>query len=266
MQNITFFFMILAIPPYFLNASSNVSDIVKTALNEQDLDIDHNKRKALYKLTKKLDQVNKKFRLDRQTRFSYTAAVQLYHTVQKASGEHTIYTGGNIKDPTDFVYLVPRSFFSPYTSHIQVINSDLHNFGISQSINFEGKKVYKFAEVADSEADTIYNGSVKGVSDAEVAKNISKYGCKISTKNKKFEPNDDAKGKVARACAYILTRYQWLLPKMEELIDIETMVNWHEKHPVTEAEKKREAEIFKAQGNHNPYITQPIGYMREVWM
>ena len=263
MQNIMFLFLTTIFCSNFLNASSDISEVVKEVLNDNDTY--HHKRKFLYKLTKKLGTVNKKFRLDRQIRFSHLEARQLYNAVQKASGEYTIYTGGDNKDPTDFVYIVPQSFFSPYTNHIQVINSDLHNFGISQSITLDSKKVYKFAEVSDSDADIIYNGAIKGIDDAEVAKNISKYGCKISVKNKKFEPNDEAKGKVARACAYILTTYQWLLPKMDELIDIETMLEWHEKHPVTEAEKKREEEIFKAQGNHNPYIRQEASYMREIW-
>ncbi|MEI6627796.1 MAG: endonuclease [Alphaproteobacteria bacterium] len=51
-----------------------------------------------------------------------------------------------------------------------------------------------------------------------------------------------------------------------ELIDIKTMVEWHEKYPPSEPEKKREAEIFKVQKNHNPYITQSASYMREVWL
>ena len=106
----------------------------------------------------------------------------------------------------------------------------------------------------------------KELSYAKYNKNISKYGCKVSTKDKKFEPNDEAKGMAARACAYILTRYQWLLPRMNELIDIKTMVEWHEKYPPSEPEKKREAEIFKVQKNHNPYITQSASYMREVWL
>ncbi|MCX7342795.1 MAG: endonuclease [Proteobacteria bacterium] len=268
MLRIAIFYFFWAFFSYFSNASASMSTCASDTVNEllNDTKVEHFNTKSLYKLGRRLGHVSAKFKLDHHTRFSHPEALQLLGGVQKVSGEHTIYTGGSAKNATDFIHVVPQSFFSPYTSQ-KVINSDLHNIYASQSINFDSSNsVYKFAAVPDSKADIIYNGSVKGVNDADVAKNISKYGCKVSTKDKKFEPNDEAKGMAARACAYILTRYQWLLPRMNELIDIKTMVEWHEKYPPSEPEKKREAEIFKVQKNHNPYITQSASYMREVWL
>ena len=185
-----------------------------------------------------------------------------YGVVQKASGEHPIYAGGSAKDVVNCGHIVPQSFFH----HVKVMKSDLHHiYPTYQSINF-ARETYRFAEVPDSEADHIYNDSIKEVDDAEIVKNISQYGCKISSKDKKFEPNNDSKGKVARACAYFFTRYTCLIAKMSEVIDITTMVEWHEKYPPNETERKREAEIFKVQKNHKPYITQPVNYMREAWL
>lgn len=267
MQNKAIFCLFWAFFAYFTSASPSVGDLVNEIIG--DTSSKHARTKFVHQLEIRLKKVSKKFGLDKHRRLSQKEALKLHDTVEKASGEHTIYSGGSTNDEITCIHVVPQSFFSPYTSQ-KVIDSDLHNIYISQSINFDDKKtykgVYKFTEVPNAEADMIYNGSVKGVNDAEVAHNISKYGCKISTKSRKFEPNDEAKGRVARTCAYIITRYNWLLPKMEELIDINTMVDWHEKFPPTKLEIEREAEIFKEQGNHNPYITQPVSYMREVWL
>ena len=260
MRRITTFYLILAFFSYFSNASASVNDTVNDLLN--DTKVEHSNTKFIYKLTIRLHKVCAQFKLDNQIRFSHIEALQLLGGVQKASGEHSIYSGGSSGDVINCGHVVPQSFFH----NVKVVKSDLHHiYPAHQSINFAREK-YKFAAVPDAEADVIYNGSVDGVDDSEIVKNISKYGCKISSKNKKFEPDDESKGKVARACAYFFTRYSWMLQKMSEVIDISTMVEWHEKYPPNEAEKKREAEIFKVQKNHNPYINQSASYMREVWL
>ena len=246
---------------YFSYASASENSIVNDMLN--DSGFDYSNTKSVYKLTRRLDNVNKKFNLDHQRRLSYVEAIQaLNGAVQKASGEHSIYTGGSSGEAINYGHVVPQSFFH----NVKVMKSDLHHiYPAHQSINLAREK-YRFAVVPDEEADLIYNGSVDGVDDSEIIKNISKYGCKISSTQKKFEPNDESKGRIARACAYFFTRYTWLLPKMSEVIDINTMIEWHEKHPASELEKKREAEIYKVQKNRNPYITQPTSYMREAWL
>ncbi len=261
MRMVITFYLFWAFFSYFSNASASAKGIVNDILS--DTNAEHFSTKSIYKLTRRLDNVSKKFNLDHQRRLSYVEAIQaLNGVVQKASGEPSIYTGGSSSDVVDCGHVVPQSFFH----HVKVMKSDLHHIYPSyHSINFAREK-YKFAEVADAKADLIYNGSVEGVSDSEIVKNISQYGCKISSKNKTFEPNNESKGKVARACAYFFTRYSFLLAKMSEVIDINTMIEWHEKYPPSEHEKKREAEIYKVQKNHNPYITQPVSYMRESWL
>ena len=258
----------LALFTYFTEASASTQSIVNDILNEpsRNSPIEYSSAKSFYKLTKRLDSVCKQFSLGHQRRLSYHEALQaLNGVVQKASGGHAIYSGGSHNDAINCGHIVPQSFFH----NVYVMKSDLHHLYLAyQSINFSREK-YKFAMVPDKEANIIYNGSIKGVEDSDIVKNISKfskYGCKISEKSKKFEPDDDAKGKIARACAYFFTRYPWLLQKMSDVIEISTMVEWHEKFPPGDSEKKREAEIFKIQKNHNPYITQSNCYMREVWL
>lgn len=81
----------------------------------------------------------------------------------------------------------------------------------------------------------------------------------LERKNLKFEP-EHGKGEVARATLYFLVRYPGLINESsseytEDRLDI--LLRWHERFPVTEHEKHRNAAIFKKQGNRNPFIDFP---------
>lgn len=71
-----------------------------------------------------------------------------------------------------------------------------------------------------------------------------------------FEPAA-GKGEVARATLYFLTRYPGktgsnILPE-----DVDTLLKWHKEDPVSLHEQHRNAEIFRKQGNRNPFIDHP---------
>ncbi|TWU09744.1 Extracellular ribonuclease precursor [Allorhodopirellula heiligendammensis] len=75
----------------------------------------------------------------------------------------------------------------------------------------------------------------------------------------KFEPNA-GKGAVARATLYFLLRYPGEIntTASEYTPDrIQTLLQWHQDHPVTEYERHRNQVIFAVQGNRNPLIDQP---------
>ncbi|MEL7369443.1 MAG: endonuclease [Myxococcota bacterium] len=68
-----------------------------------------------------------------------------------------------------------------------------------------------------------------------------------------FEPRDGFKGAVARALFYISAVYGLELPDHEE----KTLRTWHAAEPPDEAERLRNDEISRFQGNRNPFIDQP---------
>lgn len=70
-----------------------------------------------------------------------------------------------------------------------------------------------------------------------------------------FEPENN-KGIVARAVFYFLLRYPGVI-KVYQNKDIETLKNWASGQPVTLYEKHRNYEIFRMQGNRNPFIDFP---------
>lgn len=68
-----------------------------------------------------------------------------------------------------------------------------------------------------------------------------------------FEPPDDHKGLVARALFYFSLRYDLAIPANQEV----TLKKWHNENPVTDEELSRNDEIYKVQGNRNPFIDHP---------
>ncbi len=73
-----------------------------------------------------------------------------------------------------------------------------------------------------------------------------------------FEPEVN-KGVVARAVLYFLLRYQGEITnnKGYKLKDIPMLLKWHKDNPVSLYELHRNQQIFKVQGNRNPFIDFP---------
>ncbi|MCP4846610.1 MAG: hypothetical protein GY899_01515 [Verrucomicrobiaceae bacterium] len=98
---------------------------------------------------------------------------------------------------------------------------------------------------------------------------FSAPGC--SKDNNSWEPRDEKKGDIARACFYMATRYDGTEPATSDLriSDIPdaasarfgkllTLIQWHHLDPVDQAERNRNHRIFTHwQENRNPYIDHP---------
>jgi len=102
----------------------------------------------------------------------------------------------------------------------------------------------------------------------------SSNGCKIGKcsgtdntlpQTECFEPADEYKGEMARMYFYIATRYSSLECCLGDAVDaghintwMETILrDYHARHPVTEAEKLRNDNIYELQGNRNPFVDRP---------
>lgn len=75
----------------------------------------------------------------------------------------------------------------------------------------------------------------------------------------KFEPNA-GKGAVARATLYFLLRYPGEINATanEYTPDrLQTLLQWHQDHPISNYERHRNQAIFAVQGNRNPLVDNP---------
>src|SRR5690554_2379947 len=91
-----------------------------------------------------------------------------------------------------------------------------------------------------------------------------------------FEPIDEYKGDFARTCFYLVTAYE------EDAVDwesdqlggtrypgftdwsLEMLLKWHREDPVSIKEVRRNEEVYKIQGNRNPFIDYPH-LVEHVW-
>lgn len=81
----------------------------------------------------------------------------------------------------------------------------------------------------------------------------SKYGVSKASGRQVFEPPNVHKGRVARALFYFSVRYEIPLDPEEEA----SLKKWNAEYPVDKEEVTRNEEIFKVQGNRNPFIDYP---------
>lgn len=81
----------------------------------------------------------------------------------------------------------------------------------------------------------------------------SRFGVGSAGSEDIFEPPQDHKGNVARALFYFSTRYDLPIAQPEE----EILRKWNIEDPVDDEEIRRNNEIFKVQGNRNPFVDFP---------
>ena len=70
-----------------------------------------------------------------------------------------------------------------------------------------------------------------------------------------FEPCDEAKGEIARACLYCTVYYGYTLPQIFDSID--TALKWNATYQVTPREIYRNNKVHGLQGNRNPFVDHP---------
>jgi endonuclease I len=145
----------------------------------------------------------------------------------------------------------PQSFFASD----EPMKSDLHQvFATDGFVNgIHADLPYGDVITADK---TTANGSKKGSSSSYTG-----YSGDV------FEPIDSFKGDIARAYFYMTTRYgtvgggwsNWPMANGANLtIDaISLLMTWHNLDPVSQKEINRNNEIYKLQGNRNPFVDVP---------
>ena len=89
-----------------------------------------------------------------------------------------------------------------------------------------------------------------------------------------FEPVDEYKGDLARTLFYMATRYfgedsQWPGSDMTDGAEPEPwamamLLAWHRADTVSLKERNRNNEVYKYQGNRNPFIDDPL-YAEKIW-
>lgn len=175
-----------------------------------------------------------------------------------SSEKHKTYVGGQVQARE---HCMPRSWWGvkdKYPSYDA--NGDLHNLFPSDYSANSAKSNLPLGEVGIVKFD---NG-------------VSKVGANTYPKGYRgqvFEPADEYKGDFARVYFYMVTCYQdyaysWRGDALKSMLQqgaypsfqpwaIEMLLKWHRNDPVSEKEIKRNGEVYKIQGNRNPFVDYP---------
>jgi len=109
---------------------------------------------------------------------------------------------------------------------------------------------------SDSEINSVRGNYPFGevVRDQKVLKcNVSRFGQSANPGQLVFEPPVRHRGNVARALFYFSVRYHMPIDTQQEAF----LKDWHKRDPVDQEEMNRNNEVFKVQGNRNPFVDMP---------
>lgn len=132
--------------------------------------------------------------------------------------------------------------------------SDLHHLFVSDEVANGQRSNHPFGVVVDTvwESDPI---ALPGGGFETSVLGLDAQGRTV------FEPRDSKKGDIARALLYFYVRYvvDDALDVSLENFELEeaTLIQWHQQDPPDEFERQRNALVFRAQGNRNPFIDHP---------
>lgn len=82
----------------------------------------------------------------------------------------------------------------------------------------------------------------------------SRFGASKTGGGLVFEPPPKHRGNVARALFYFSVRYHIAIEERQEAF----LRAWHQQDPVDAEERERNQQIFRVQGNRNPFIDMPF--------
>ncbi len=174
------------------------------------------------------------------------------------SSNHVAFNGTSAASGMNIEHSVANSWWGGTTG--QTYN-DLFNLNPSNSSANSSKGSWPIAVVDVSTSYT--NGVIK------VGKSSSRPGGTIDA----WEPADEYKGDFARSYMYMVTSYEdfsakWTGNSVNQLDNntypvfeqwtVDLFLKWCEQDPVSQKEIDRNNEIYKIQGNRNPYIDYPL--------
>lgn len=175
------------------------------------------------------------------------------------------YMGGNVQNRE---HAMPRSWWGYRKQYATYdANGDLHNLYPADAKANSAKSNLPLGEVGITSFD---NG-------------VSKVGFNTYPKGYRgqvFEPADEYKGDFARIYFYMVTCYQdysnqWREDATKTMLikgefpsfqpwAVNMLLKWHKKDPVSLKEKNRNEEVYKLQGNRNPFIDHPE-LIEHIW-
>ena len=136
-----------------------------------------------------------------------------------------------------------------------IMKSDLHNLYLCNSRLNTLRQNFKYIsheDYIDNSNDNLVDQQGNSVKAKDMFQKKG-YIMIINKKNKKFIPTMYSRGMISRSLAYFSIKYNYL-DQLKEVIDIQTLIEWNVKDPVTNEEYYKNIIAYKHQNNLNPFI------------
>lgn len=164
------------------------------------------------------------------------------------------YTGTVAKSGTNREHVWPKDGGDAFPAESQT-GSDAHHLRPTDHDLNSTRQSYSFGEVKQISGNIV----------AEYGSKTYDNLCYLDKGLGLFYPGVGYRGATARILMYVQTRWgdqynlQFVLGAghCKTIGDIETLMKWHLEEPVTAAERLRNDEVQKIQGNRNPFIDHP---------
>lgn len=130
---------------------------------------------------------------------------------------------------------------------------DLHNLGITSGFYNVHRSNYKYSDTSPIiySLYKLNNNMVTIRINDNNNLDTKSYNYKNSAL-KIFIPIESSRGEIARTILYMSNLYG--KNNMDKIIDEKLLHEWNKNYPPTEREKRKNLQIFKLQGNKNPFI------------
>lgn len=152
----------------------------------------------------------------------------------------SMYIGNDIVGIRDRAYNGRKGFSAEHVYPKSLLptsksKNDIHNLYPTDAYTNTRRSVYRYEDLTEGEKSN---------------------GLKFSgsyLNNKRWEPKQSSKGKIARAVAYMMFVYS---PNVL-IMDIETMKRWNIEDPVDQYDIDRNNRVYEVQNNFNPFVLYP---------
>ncbi len=173
------------------------------------------------------------------------------------SGTSTSFSGtfGSSANTTNREHVWPKDNGKAFPAESKA-GSDAHHLRPTEALLNNVRNNKSFGEVAQTSG----NIAKQGNSTSYATGDYLSY-----TTTTYFYPGKGFRGQTARILFYVQARWgseynlKFVLGagNSKTIGDIETLMKWHLQEPVSDLEKVRNEEVFKIQGNRNPFIDMP---------
>lgn len=165
---------------------------------------------------------------------------------------------GNHSNVKNMEHVYPQSLFK-HDNKFKYMKSDMHNLYLCNAKLNMLKQNYKYVDKNEFFTDKkyiFYDKNERNIDNIELMLQKEQGILAINNNKKLFLPHMHSRGIISRSLAYFIIKYDYL-DKINDVIDLHTMINWNYEYCVSKEEYIKNMVIMMHQRNNNLFISYP---------